>query len=328
MVDTLHPADAVSGAPSYTGRKLRQTQSPFVGGATSARPLGARSGCRPGTPSSTVTASSTTWTVQPFAGIADLEAAVEAGPYGFAFDAVATGAMTAAHATLARQDGMYVQIDDPAESDGTATPVARRLYLAGTAGSGTPPTTPARSFRIATIAVPASGGGSPTVTWEDVYAVAAGGILPVPAGVRPSNPHKDQYIGDATAGLLRYDGSTWVSVFPAATTGSPTLSTNITNLSGYTPRLEKNGNIVTLQFGVANSAATGTAVPGSGVSMMTLPVGFRPTANTLVFGSGVNNGGIVPITFTVDTSGVVKANPSSALGGGASLFGAISFSIA
>jgi hypothetical protein len=127
--------------------------------------------------------------------------------------------------------------------------------------------------------------------------------------------------------LYIYQSSAWVAQ-GSSSSGSPTLSANITNLSGYTPKLEKNGNIVTLQFGVTNSAATGTAAPGSGVSMMTLPAGFRPTANTLVFGVGVNNGGTVPIIYTVDTSGVVKANPSSALGGGASLFGAISFSVA
>lgn len=130
-----------------------------------------------------------------------------------------------------------------------------------------------------------------------------------------------------TGVLYIYQSLAWVAA-ASSSTGTPSLSANISNKSGYTPNLEKNGNIVTLTFGVTNSATTGTAAPGSGVSMMTLPSGFRPTSNTLVFGSGVNNSGLVSIVFTVDTSGVVKANPASALGGGADLYGAVSFSVA
>lgn len=177
MVDNLWPVDAVAGAPAYTGRKLRQTGAPALAGATAARPLGARSGVRPGTPASTATATSSTWTLKPFAGVIDFATAAEAGPYQFAFDADATGSVTAA-AGSARIDILYVEGSDPAESAGAA-PAVTRKYLAGTAGSGLPPATPARSFVVARINVPASGGGAPTVTWIPPYAVAAGGTLPV-----------------------------------------------------------------------------------------------------------------------------------------------------
>jgi len=181
MVDSLWPANAVAGSPSYGGRVLRQTGAASLAGATSTRPLGARSGVRPGTPSSTVTATSTTWTCQPFAGIADVMTAAEASAYAFAFDAVATGSVTAAHATLPRKDIIYVSFTDPAESVG-AVVSATRKYLAGTAAaSPVAPSVPGaeRGFVVAEINVPASGGGSPSVTWVAPHAVAAGGITPV-----------------------------------------------------------------------------------------------------------------------------------------------------
>ena len=170
-----------------------------------------------------------------------------------------------------------------------------------------------------------------TITQTAPFTAMAGGVIVFRNSTeRDAGTYQESQLGwlADTNVLQQYDGSAWSAVTPASSTGSPTLSTNITNKSGYTPRLEKNGNIVILQFGVTNSASTATATPGSGTSMMTLPAGFRPTANTLVFGSGVNNSGLIPITFTVDTSGVVKANPSSALGSGADLYGTVSFSVA
>lgn len=217
MVNTLGHTNTVT----YNGRQLRQLDGPMLAGATSARPLGARSGVRPGTPSTTATATSTTWTVQPFAGVIDFVPAAEAGAYPFAFDAVQTGPVTAA-AGLSRVDILYVEGNDPAESAGTPIGVSVK-YLAGVAnGSGNPPATPARSFVIARINVPASGGGSPTVTWEPPYAVAAGGILPLRAGeAYPSSPHLGQYVDREGGTLERYDGSGWVPVRRLLTSGGP-----------------------------------------------------------------------------------------------------------
>jgi hypothetical protein len=109
------------------------------------------------------------------AGILDLESSGLAGPYAYAVNVAETGAVTAAHATLARVDIMWVRLDDPAESDGSAAPVVVAGYTAGTAAS-TPvaPATPARCMVLATIQVPMSGGGSPTVIWVAPYTVAAG----------------------------------------------------------------------------------------------------------------------------------------------------------
>lgn len=181
MTITVWPVDAVSGAPSYTGRMLRQTNTVAFAGATSARPLGARSGVRPGTPSTTVTTTSTTFTINPHAGLLDLETALQASAYAYSIDAALSGSVTAANVSNPRIDIIYLQLNDPAESDGSSTPgLSGTNYLAGTAaGSPSPPATPARAMVLAQINVPTSGGGSPTVTWVAPTCVAAGGILPV-----------------------------------------------------------------------------------------------------------------------------------------------------
>lgn len=181
MVNRSWPLDAVSGAPVYSGRALRQTQvAPFVGGATAGRPLGGRSGIRPGTSTALVTATSTVWTVGAHAGVLDVQAAAEAGPYGYAVDASVTGAVTAANASNPRVDIVYVQLADPAESDGTTTPGITVGYLAGTAAAvPVAPSAPARSLVLSQINVPKSGGGSPSVSFTAPYTVAAGGTLPV-----------------------------------------------------------------------------------------------------------------------------------------------------
>ena len=118
MPIVVYPVDAVTGAPQYTGRMLREVQSVFLPGATAASPFGVPSGVRQGTSPTTVTATSTTWTMGLHAGVLNLEAAVESGPYAYAVNTAQTGAVTAAHATLPRVDIVWVRIDDPAESDG------------------------------------------------------------------------------------------------------------------------------------------------------------------------------------------------------------------
>lgn len=171
MVLRIWPADAVAGAPSNTGRSLRQALMSLIGaGVTAARPLGGRSGVRPGTPSSTVTATATVWTVKPHAGMLDVQAAAEASPYSYAVDANVTGAVTAANATNPRIDLVYVQLADPAEGDGTAAPGISILYLAGVAAaSPVAPALPARSMALARLNVPKTGGGAPSVSWIAPY---------------------------------------------------------------------------------------------------------------------------------------------------------------
>lgn len=175
MTARIFPVDAVGGLPLNTGRALRQTSvAPFIALGSTARPLGGVSGVRPGTPSTIGSVTSTQWTVNPVAGTLDGEALAIAGPYTYAFDTAQTGAMSPATST-ARTDRLDVQINDSAESDGTPTTTpayATIVYTVGT--TTTPPAAPPRSHPLYLINVPATGGGSPTLTWNATFTAAAG----------------------------------------------------------------------------------------------------------------------------------------------------------
>jgi hypothetical protein len=173
MAITVYPADAVAGAPVYSGQMLRKTLGVLIGGATAVRPLGGRSGIRPGT-GAVGSSTTTTWTMNPHAGALDLESSASAGTYYYAVDAAVSGSLTAPHATLARKDILYITLNDPAEQDGSAKPDAVPGYLAGTAASNpAPPSPPARSLVVSTLTVPPAGSGTPTAV-NGQYTNAAG----------------------------------------------------------------------------------------------------------------------------------------------------------
>jgi len=223
MAGTLYPVTAVGGAPSYSGRMIRDAgMSPLTGGGSAARPLGGFSGVRPGTPSSIVTSpSATTWQVTPFGGTIDAEAAAIAGVYGYAFPANETGTIIAQGAS-ARVDRLDVQVSYPAESDGTANPGIAIVYTVGTPGLQA---APARSHPLAQLNVPITGGGSPTVSWVATY-TAAPSPLPVLTLVA-LNLFAGTYVGQyadvfadgtpANNGLYRWTGAAWRPVVQANT---------------------------------------------------------------------------------------------------------------
>lgn len=258
------PVDAVSGAPTFSARQGRQLSiAPFVAGATATRPLGARSGVRPGTPTSTVTATSTTWTVNPHVGVIDAEAAAQAGPYAYSFDQVQTGNMTAASGSYARIDLISVQISDPAESDGTSVPSATIVYTPGTAAAPALPAQPARSMVLAQINVPISGGGSPSVTWVAPTLVGPGGITPATQAAFGSGTYTGQYIDDPSFGLLRWNGSAW---------SSASLS-----ITGHATRTSSNGTIANstvTTFGFDGPSLTGGMTCASNATF-TVPIAGR-----------------------------------------------------
>lgn len=176
MTARVWPVDAVGGVPAYGGRALRHLLSVPVGGAMAARPLGARSGVRIGTPSSTVSVSGSTWTVAPHAGVLDVQSAAVAGAYCYALDAAETGTVPAAHATLTQISTVYVQVSDPVE-DGTSVPA---LTVGVTAAATTTPAAPARAMALAWLTrTSAATGGVITVQWIAPHAAASGGIIPV-----------------------------------------------------------------------------------------------------------------------------------------------------
>ena len=180
MAVVAQPIDASSGVPAYSAQQSRQAFSAHLGGATGARPLGAFSGVRPGTPTTTVSlsgAGSTTWTVGAHSGVLDTQTPVAAAPYEYACDGADTGTLTAADATNPRIDVIWVAVNDTVQ-DGSGLRGGLVGYTAGTP-AGTPavpsPSNP-RGMVLAQVNVPKAGTGSPTVTWVAPYCVATGGV--------------------------------------------------------------------------------------------------------------------------------------------------------
>lgn len=164
---------------AITAQQFRQGQAATHGGG-SGRRLGGRSGFRVDTPSNVLTATSTAWTLGPCAAMIDPGASTHQGVYGWSSDANVTGTVTAADATYARKDIVYIQVNDSSAGDGSGATTAPVLYLAGTpAASPVAPALPARSFLVGTISVPVTGGGSPTVVLNPARYVAAGAPQPV-----------------------------------------------------------------------------------------------------------------------------------------------------
>ncbi|MFF1633980.1 hypothetical protein [Leifsonia sp. NPDC058248] len=316
MTARVYPVDAVAGAPLYAGRDLRQgTVSPFAAQGSTARPMGSLSGVRPGTLPSIVTATATTWTVNPFLGLIDAEAAAIAGAYSYSFDQVVTGGVNAAGAS-ARTDRLDVQVDDPAEGDGSSVPAIRVLYSPGTPALAP---APARSHPLATIAVPASGGGAPTVSWTATYYAAPGGFVPFNtfAGLQlwttagqwqhatvrndPTPTNNGDYIFDGTNWRLIWSDTGWITYAGAFTNG-------FTGRPGVLPQYRKIGNITYLSGQLYNATA-----PTANPVAINLPAGFRPL-NTLILATVVSIAGQVQILTTGDLSIAANAARTSGIG--------------
>jgi hypothetical protein len=171
--------DATAGAPAYSAQNERQNMASLYGGGGGVT-LAARSGFRVGTPSTILSATSTTWTLLPCSAVISPGAATAQGSYRWSADANVTGAVTAADATYTRKDIVYIQVNDSSSGDGSGALTAPVSYLAGTpASSPVAPTLPARSFLVGTITVPQTGGGSPSVVLNPAVFVAAGARLPI-----------------------------------------------------------------------------------------------------------------------------------------------------
>ncbi|MGH9247940.1 MAG: hypothetical protein ACRD0W_00245 [Acidimicrobiales bacterium] len=188
--------NASGGAPSYDATELRQALALALthGGGQN---LGARSGVRPGGTQLQTSIAGSTITVQE--GVACLyepTPSAARAPYWVALPADETHALTAAHATNPRKDITVLRVYDH-DQDSSGLRLARSEYLVGTAApSPTEPAVPAGAFKLSLIDVPAQGGGSPAVTINHPFTVAAGGIVPV----RNSTEE---------AALSLYDGQVW-----------------------------------------------------------------------------------------------------------------------
>jgi hypothetical protein len=338
MAVNIWPADAVSSAPNYTGRMLRQTtNAPFM--ATPARPLGALSGIMPATPSGFITSTSSTWTVGVHRGVLDMEASAVAGAYVYSIDAAVTGSVTAADPSNPRVDSLCIQLSDPAEGDGTTNPGAAIVYTAGIPGAtggargaaGGPPNVPARSLELAQITVPKVGAGSPVVSMVAPYATTAGGILPVANQAARDALSAFNGLSVWRMDIQRvetYNGTAWAATSPTAngtrrwTASRATGGTVPANTTASLVSLTVSGTdglpgvyLVTSNALWGQNAATGTLQ-----SILTVP-GTTQTASDTVAGASfftkihtetfVWAGG----SFTVAITGTTSAGTLSALAG-------------
>lgn len=285
-VDT--DANATLDAPVFTAKSVRQAHSLYLAGATGTRPLGARTGVRPGTPTDTVTATATTWTVKPHAGVVDLEASTVSGPYLYVVAANLTGTVTPASGSGSRVDIIYAQINDSGESDGTPATTASHVkidYAAGTTfNTGTPAATPARAFVLAYIDVPVSGGGSPTVRWVAPITAAAGGVIPTRDAAERTTL---QSWGSATAPILtdcldipgcimRSTGSTFTTI-----AGGPSANVTVTaaNLSAdgtVVPRVIRNGKMIAITGRINQDISLAFGAVGNFSTLGTFPAAYAP----------------------------------------------------
>ncbi|MDT0477406.1 hypothetical protein RM863_35320 [Streptomyces sp. DSM 41014] len=219
------------GMSGYLMRRVDSVLTMHNGNA-----LGARSGVVPGSGGLTVSLSGTTISVS--SGIALVYFAGE-GTFRAPMTSISTATLQAAHATLPRIDLVYLRVWCNSV-DGSGLNQADVVYLPGTPASTPVAPTPAGTqiyMPLATISVPASGGGAASVsTAVRPFTVAPGGILP--STTAPPSPYVGQVYDNGTD-LLRYNGSGWDTYQKVINTPwiTPTLAT------GYAHDGNSNGQV-------------------------------------------------------------------------------------
>jgi hypothetical protein len=297
--------------------------------------LGSRSGVRPGDPGLTVTLAGST--INTSAGVAVVAYASQ-GVYKAAFpSSTSPGALTAAHATLDRIDLVYLRVWDNSV-DASGLNKADIVYLAGTPAASPVAPTPAGTqiyMPLATITVPHTGAGSPSVsTSVRPFTVAPGGILPSTA--TPTGLYVGQYWDDGT-NLRRWNGSTWdtyVKAPGASTAWTPTWSTSTgSHLPSYGNatidcRYFKLGRLVmfsmSIVFGSTTNFGSGATsgdnwtftLPVTALASTSYPVGkasFEPGATKGVGGIAQTTSDGTGILLYVDSAAANLAGISSGI---------------
>lgn len=296
---------------SYTGLEIRQSDSPIV--MSDGTAMGSRPGVRPGDTGLTTSLAGSTINVS--AGVATLYWSGQ-GVYRAAMPAsTSPGTVSAAHATLARIDLVYLRVWDT-DVDASGLRKAEAVYLVGTAAASPVAPTPAGTqiyIPLATISVPASGGGSPSVsTAVRPVTVAPGGILPDTA--LASGYYVGQYRDNSSTGALeRWDGTAWRpwssairGIAPAGyATGTYTgqYRDNTTTLvqdrwdgSAWTTTEQPTGSVYNTAASLASHASTYFAIPWTGL---------RSSNRSGMWSAGSTTRLVVPLTGTYLMDGVV-----------------------
>lgn len=257
------------------------------------------------------------------------------GVYRMAVDG-ATGITVTAGAAQTRIDLIYAQILDNAY-DGSGQTKGQVMYLAGTAGSGVPPATPANSIALFTITVPASASSinfATATTSVFPYTVAVGGIVPVRnAADLPAAASGVQYRHrldvTAAAGAVSplessVDGVTYTPVFDPSGFQWQTFATvwtgSVTNPSLGNGTLSMKYMKIGKGLFVRIHLFTGsTTTYGSGYWNFSMP--YSTAVNNVPLGSAVADiGG----TYSYGTSFVVGSLANAIFGSAGNLAGATS----
>lgn len=280
--------NASAGAPAYAARDYRNAAAALkawdgvaVAGRQGIRPMG-------GSAANIVTLSGSTITVNPHAGEVTPGWSAVTGTYDVALTAVETHTLTPADATNARKDIVVGRVYDHDESP-SGLRLYRSEYIAGVAGPGpSEPAVPTGAVRLATIDVPQSGGGSPTVTNNYQLTAATGGILPVRSATERaaiSNPYDGYAIYRIDRDWVEiHDGTAWRVVGVPYGSSIADLTSAVTS-----PRTGQLGYITTGALPVRWSGSAWVPIPALGE--------FAPPA---LSGSGTFSSGTQLIIATVN----------------------------
>lgn len=168
--------NAATGAPAYAANELRRLHAMYLTQAVGDK-FGARSGVHPAG-GNAVSLSGTTITVLHTKAVVYPGLTSTAGPYVVALQS-RTHTLTAADGSNPRKDIVVLRVWDNDE-DALGLRQADTEYIVGDpAASPVEKPVPSGAFRMATIDVPQSGGGSAVLTFNAPYTVATGGVLPV-----------------------------------------------------------------------------------------------------------------------------------------------------
>jgi hypothetical protein len=288
---------------TYSGAEWRRMD--VLGFAANGSAAAMATGIRPGDPGLAVTLAALVVNVS--AGVAVLYHS-GTGAYRASFPtAVSPGSLTAADPTNPRIDLVYLRVWDNAV-DGTGLFKTDIVYLAGTPAVS--PVAPSPGvleiyIPLATVAVPKSGGGSPSVssTIRPVL-VAPGGIAP---SATAPGIYAGQYRDTGVAGgtLQRYNGTAWQDLLAIAAGGQVNVGTSGSNaalavlgaltttalMSGRIPADTQNHFLVTMDGAHSwgsGAAATDTALARTGVGAMAL-TGSLAVSGGLSVAAGVGS---------------------------------------
>lgn len=327
MTITCQPMDAAEGLdlPAYSAQNERQANAVMYGGG-SGLALAAKAGFRPGT-GNVLSATSTTWTLQPCAIMITPKASTAQGSYRWASDQNATGAVTAANATYPRKDIVYVQVNDSSSGDGSGALTAPVLYLAGTPSATLEaPDLPERSFLVGTITVPQVGAGSPTVVRNPAVFVSAGGIQPVSGLSERADLSAYDGLAVRRMDLLGRpvdirDATGWLDETPVPITFAAGTPPEYRNAGTYYDQTLADSAVTRKERRVSGQGAIANNVPISFLAnteyiIGTVPPGFRPTSRSPLF--QVAPGGYV-CNMWVTTAGQIRVSffvpvPTQAVG--------------